>query len=356
MPEFDYKLFHALFNDIYKFRGAIPKDIPLHEEEFTDHKGNDISDCVKLSKLSIFPQLKNIRKWGENVLLTEYLEIKKRDKIVGAKGVIVSGQDWRDIDEPTFYYEFAHLEKEEGVEEYVRELHMDDVIMKVFANLDKKPSAKEKGSDERKALVERAVNNCIDEEIPSQAKAGIKYRCLVEGEHFEVWKVGFHQGSYQLFITAPSFISGFDSVFLIRYYLRGTPLEKLEALEPMSNDQLAKFTLIVYDGDWYNVGVVDLDPELTAKKLEDQISGGVTHKVYSAILKHNFEEVDVALLPKLVSRFSLHDIANMLVASTGTEEHFEQFGSTFLEICRQHYPDEKLKGAYKLLANTLTRK
>ncbi len=272
MSEFDYKLFHNLFSELHQFTDFVRGYESTQGAKVKSRDGSDITACLDLS---IFPQLRNIEKWGENIDLVKYFEVREGEKVVGEKGIIVSCMDWSDLEEPFFYYEFAHLEQSGNVEEYVRELHVDYVVAKVLANLAINQSGQEKGSDQGKALIARAIENCREDDLPDELKAEFKYRCIVEGDGFEVWKVGLHQGPYQIFLIAPNLFNNIDIDFVFNHYLRGSCPEKIGPFRPMDDGKLAEIALECYGGGWYNKGVIDLDPEATQRLVESQQLAGL---------------------------------------------------------------------------------
>ena len=281
MGEFDYKLFHTLFDKIYAFKAFLncEKDI-IGAKVVTDTFGPtdknlrriDITGCLHLS---IFDELKNMCKHGdfvqgENVNLAEYHEIKDGDKIVGAKGIMSSNMDWCDADEPQYYYEFAHLERDGKVEEYIRELHVDEVVMKVFSDsFGDKIALLPNGRDESKKLIDVFIKNSKDE-IETK---GLKYKCLLEGyqanaNYFEIWKLGYaeFEKSYRLLILCPQFLSELNDDFVLKAYMYGQKLESVGPFEKMSEEELAKMQMYVNPATWYHEGKIELEAEKKKKK------------------------------------------------------------------------------------------
>lgn len=352
MKKFDYQLFHTLFDNVWNFRDAIEEGTP-EEVDITDHSGKDISACTRLS---IFPQLKNITHWGENVELHDYFELKQGKRIVGAKGVIISGMDWVDVDEPVFYYEFRHVERGTNVDEYIRELHLDDVVTNVFAPLTKPSSGPERGSEPCKEVVCGLISRADPHEFAPESRSQIKYKCIFEGEDVEVWKVGFHNSSYQLFLVAPSFLAGVNTEAFIHHYLRGVQLtEKTGPVKPMPTEQLEKMALQGHDGNWLNIGAIDLDLQLTIRNQEEarvHAELDLAKRVYSLAVNSQFPDIDYTSLPQVVAHYDAPTIATLMTATLGRGKVADQFRDQFSRACKQHCP-ERLKAAKDLMKQYL---
>ena len=279
MGEFDYKLFHTLFDKLCAFDEFLDGEKEIEGakvEDAWDESKADITGCLHLS---IFDTLKKMCERhefvrGENVDLAEYHEIKDGDKIVGAKGIMLSQMDWCDADEPQYYYEFAHLERDGKVEEYIREVHVDEIVMKVFSDsFGDKITSLPKGRDESKKLLDLLIQNSSKGEIDTVAPEGLKYKCLLEGyqanaNYFEIWKLGYVDGdkSYRLFILGPQFLGELNDDSILKSYLHGKKLENFGSLEKMSEERLAEMKMYGSEGTWYHEGKIELEAEKKKKK------------------------------------------------------------------------------------------
>jgi hypothetical protein len=276
MGEFDYKLFHTLFDKICAFDAFLDDEEEIEGAKVEDAWDKNKADITGCLHLSIFGKLKKmcdsdefVR--GENVDLVDYLEIKDGDKIVGAKGIMSSNMDRCDADEPQYYYEFAHLETDGKVEEYIRELHIDEVVMKVLsASFGDKITPLPKGRDESKKLIDLFIKNSKD----TIDIRGLKYRCLLEGkqdsdEYVEIWKLGYteFEKSYRLLILGPQFLRGFDEDAVLNAYLQDQKLGSFfGSFEKMSEEELAEIQVWEDDGTWYHKGKIELEAEKEKKK------------------------------------------------------------------------------------------
>ncbi len=286
MGEFDYKLFHKLFDKLYEFNEFLDGEKEIEGAKVVESTFDsatktlgqiDITDCLHLS---IFDELKKMCKHGdfvrgENVNLAEYHEIKEGDKIVGAKGIMSSNMDWCDADNPQYYYEFAHLETGGKVEEYIRELHVDEIVMKVFSDsFGDKIISLPKGRDESKKLLDLLIQNSSKGEIDTVEPEGLKYKCLLEGvqnngKYFEIWKLGYADGdkSYRLFLVGPQFLGAFNEDFVLKSYLQDKKLEKRFGLfKKMSEEEIAEMKMYGSEGTWYHEGKIELEAEKKKKK------------------------------------------------------------------------------------------
>jgi len=346
MTKFDYELFHQLLKEIYRFQELFDEETnfealdldELNEALHTSFDKVDLRPCVKLP---YFPLFENIKEWGENVDLWAYAELKEGERVIGAKGIIASSMDWIDPHTPVYLYEAAHIETGERVEEYVSEVYMDDIFVQVFSGLSTNDDPK--GTDECRSLLERAIENTdMEETLDGRSRDELRYRCIVEGEGFEVWKVGFYQEGYQLLAISPKFLSGFRENALLASYVKGETVAEFK-LPEMTDEQLKEVRL-PGDGDacWYNIGGLDLDPERTTiNKQRDLLNEQkvLASDVYRAVLEGRFNDVDQNGLPTVLPFYESMQIAHILVACRGVKgEETEAFGDAFMEACRKYCP------------------
>ena len=333
MSEFDYDLFRQLVENLHNFMEYVGNDFIPDDRTVTDHKGQDITGCINLS---IFPQLANIKEWGENIDSVAYHETKEEDRIVAAKGVIRSCMDWDGIGDPQYFYEIKHSEVSGTVEEQVREIHIDQLVLGVWGSIDRKQPNEPRGSEDYRAFIEKLVRECDD--LTDQGKDDIKYKCLVEAENFEIWKVGLHQGPYQLFIAGNKFLCRVRADGIIKDYLEGKKLEKVPKLPEMDDDKFSALRFHEYNGGWYNKGAVDLDPDLTIKLGEEaQIRERkeLADKIYDAATKFDFDDINASDLSKVVVAYEPKQIMMMLAAST-TNEEGRRFRADFQRACLEY--------------------
>lgn len=267
MREFDYNLFHKLFGELSLFYSYIAESEKIEGVKVKDGP-DDLTGCLHLS---IFNKLKKMYKkgdfnWSENVNLFGYKEIKESDEIVGARGIISSNMDWGDAENPRYYYEFAHLETGGQAEEYIRELHIDEIVMNVLSGFGDTAVQFPKGHDESKALIANVFESSKDE---FDVK-GLKQRCLLEGkqdngEYFEVWKMGYvnHDKSYLLLVLGPQFLGELNADTVLKAYLHD---EKIRAVSSLDWDFAFKKSIIcASEGKWYHEGKIELEAEKKAK-------------------------------------------------------------------------------------------
>lgn len=337
--KFDYRLFHKLFDKLYLFQSFLEdsEKTPL----ILDH---DIINCLKLS---IFPKLRDINHFERNLDLVKYHKIKHKGAIVGARGVIASYSDISGPENPVYLYEFAHLEKEDKPEEYILELHLDDITMKLTDHLDIKSKNNKKGSDFSRELISRAIKN--DDNLRPEQKADLSSKCLIQSRLFEIWKVGFYHGSYQLFITAPHFFHPIESEDYIKYYLKDSAIaEPRKPLPRLDSERLANLTL---EEEWYHAGIIDLDEGSNRGILQKDLA----NRIYNLALTGNFNRINPADLPVVLSIYSPFEIAMLTLAGSDTKEHAQEFREPFIEACNQVCPD-KLKEAYSMLEDILKQR
>jgi len=257
METFDYDLFHSLFENLFAFVDYIGGR-STEGASITDINSEDITGCLELS---IFPQL-GIIKRGSEMHIHDYVRIEEKDRVIGLKGVFVSFLEEGDISSNSYFYEFAHMDNDGDPNEYVKKFNIDEVVVELLREQDNSPGSVNKGSDYGKNLIQASIDR--SSEFPDSDRDQLKYRCLVEGKGFDIWKVGFHDGPFQLVMTDSNQIGLLNDDMIVNHYLRGTSLTKFN-VEALSSTESAQFSIEPNNFRWYNYGSIDIDPDLTKK-------------------------------------------------------------------------------------------
>ncbi|MBT4824844.1 hypothetical protein HN695_06620 [Candidatus Woesearchaeota archaeon] len=347
---FDANLFRTLFNRLYLFSDYVDGEMNSDEIDDLDpikdnFTSKDITDCLRLS---IFPMLKNIDHWGENIDVQAYHETKKEGEVVDVRGVLMSGMDWHDYETPLYFYEFAYISIEGGADEFVIELHMDVVVSAMYKSFDNGLPFEEKGSDKCRTLLEKVIENSTDltDNIRKYYDEELKSQCIIQNDDFEVWKVGVYNGNYQLFMMTPDHISILSYERLLNQYVDMESTTETPKLQSYGQKSLGKITLAPDAGFWYHKGVIDVDSERTEKikaDSENQNLWSTAQSYFNNILDTDFMatgfDVTKAYSPEIVLHYSPVQMAAMIVSGIATDERKEKFGTPFIRACDKHNQD-----------------
>ena len=294
MSKFNSKDFKTLFERVYLFDN-ITTGFKTREEEGTITDNFSGKDITHLMDLPIFPQLSKIN-MGENVDLADYVEIEDDKKVVGARGVLLTGMDWDGPETGTFFYEFGHVVKDKKPIDYIKDFHMDSALIYVLEKLDKESGKEIKGSELGHMIMSKGIENIETHKygISDEIKNQLKYVCLIEAEHFDVWKVGIPRKGYQLILTGENMISVANHDFIIQNYLRDVKITGNPVGNKYNTD--TKNPRLHLENDnlvWFYKGT-----EKIADTKDDIIYNGLsqlskqTNKLDSHILQFAFEALE----------------------------------------------------------------
>jgi len=321
MTDFDFKTFVELFENLQSVRHLVEGGI---DESSLD---GELSDPEQYTNLSIFPELKKIEKWGENIILDDHVELKKGNDVYGIQGIVSSSMDDFNIAYPVLMYEFAHIEGD-VVEEYFRPLNVDEAIISLFSELEL--GRDQKGSEEAEKLVKAAI------EKSDYANSGLRYKCIMESGNVEVWKIG-SPDAYKLVLVAPGFISELDSRSMSSEYIHGEKFRECDPFDPMNDEELNSVRVDYMEDEWYKYGSVDLFPEVTAER-ERSVQLLASQKLYNTVVKGDFNGVDIDAVPDLVGVLNAEQMAMMMTVSCLHEGDYETVGKELIRVFEENAP------------------